>query len=129
MMRRKITASFFLMTMSFLIVFQLPVFAYCLCNGEIVSAPCHCEESEKAPSHFDSSHDCDQVIDLQLEPFLTQSQDSEISAPNFVAISPLAEFTSLPLWNRHDTKLAPIRGSPPALNDLPLFLKHSVFRL
>lgn len=139
-MRRKFIASFFLITMSFLVVFQLPVFAYCLCKSDIIAAPCHCEHSEKAcalenqkdeafSSCLTISHDCNLVIDLNVDHFVSHTQTFDTSPPNILAIIPLVEFSVNLALNTNNSKLVPIRGSPPPSPDCPLYLKHSVFRL
>lgn len=139
-MRRKFTASFFLITMSFLIVFQQSVFAYCLCKSEIIAAPCACEHIEKACASeaqngetfspcISISNDCNQVIDLKIGQFVSQTQNLDTSTPNISASIPLVELSALPARNVINSKLTHIRGSPTPGLDLPLYLKHSVFRL
>ena len=140
-MPRKITASFFLMTMSFLIVFQLSVFAYCLCESEFISAPCSCEQckslnadesqdgKQSSPRISSVSHDCNQLLDLNVDQFLAQTQNFDTSSPDILAIISDLGYSTHPARKTSKAKLTPIRGSPLLASNLPLYLKHSVFRL
>lgn len=136
MMRRKFLASFFLTTMSFLIVFQHPVFAYCDCSDEIILEPCHCEHAGNEPcSHENSSdstiisNDCNRAVELDVDHFVIPLQESKLSHPVFSTLISPPSILSRSTQELCKSQLAPIRGSPPLLAHFPLYLKHSVFRL
>ncbi len=137
-MKRKATAGFSLIIMTLLVMVQHPVFAYCPATNEVLFSSCFdTQELQPALTHDEAGsenlvsakqHD-DLLINAENDHYLPPLQIKDGAQNPPVLISPSTGFRFLGNTPAAQTcRQTPIRG-PAAPFDLPLYLKHSVFRL
>lgn len=133
-MIRRLSASFFLLGMAILVLFQQPALAYCAHAGQFFISDCGCDQPEEVLcSHCldeqlaNPCDECSEKIKLDVDELIWV--DLALDSPTEISADLIDGWNDPITFSRATNfSVAPIRP-PPSPRGVALFLLNSVFRL